>query len=257
MPIPEITIYHLEGRRSERIVWLMEELNLPYRLVFRQGELIGSMKMLKAANPDMPLAPTVLIGDLVMVESAAIIEVILKRFAPGQLCPPEADEDYPRHVMWMSYAEGTLAARVFADYRAWRIKPPKSRSPLVDSQAVVQFADKYLGQHPWFGGKQFTAADIMMYLPLEAATSLNVVNASQFPNVAAWKNNVQSRPAFQRMIGKARPNGMVGALPKLRHHAPSGPRSSRSWGMVKIRLLEVLEKRLSRSNRNPKRSSQG
>lgn len=251
MLTPEIKIYHLEGRRSERIVWLLEELNFPYELVFREGEIIGSMKMLKSVNPDMPIAPTILLGDQVLVESAAIIDIILRRYAPDRLCPPETSEDYLHHAMWMSFAEGTLAARVFADYRAWRIKPPSARSPLVDSEAVVQFAENFLGQHPWFGGERFTAADIMMYLPLEAATSLNVVEATQFPRVAAWKERIQSRPAFKSMAAKARPNGKVGALPKLKKHAPTGARSTRSWSMMKIRLLEMLEQRFRRSTERP------
>src|SRR5215213_7878451 len=84
-PLPEITIYHLEGRRSERIVWLMEELGLPYKLEFKRGDLAGSMAAIKAINPGMPVAPTVKYGDQVIVESGAIIETILNRHAPGKL----------------------------------------------------------------------------------------------------------------------------------------------------------------------------
>jgi glutathione S-transferase len=84
-PLPDITIYHLEGRRSERIVWLMEELGMPYKLEFKRGDLAGSMASIKAINPGMPVAPTVKYGDQVIVESGAIIEMILNRHAPGKL----------------------------------------------------------------------------------------------------------------------------------------------------------------------------
>lgn len=223
MPMPDFTIYHLEGRRSERIVWLMEELGLPYKLEFKRGDLAGSMASIKAISPIVPMAPTVKYGNQIIVESGGIIEMILNRHAPGKLQPALASPDYPYYLMWMHYAEGSLAAREFSDYRAWRLQPPTTRSPLVDSEAVVQFADEYLGKHPWFGGAQFSAADIMMKFPLDVATSLNIVDAAQFPNVAAWKTKIEARPAYQRMLAKARPDGLIGALPKLPQHAPGGP----------------------------------
>ncbi|MDZ4760827.1 MAG: glutathione S-transferase [Alphaproteobacteria bacterium] len=225
MPLPEITIFHLEGRRSERIVWLMEELGLPYKLEFKRGDLAGSMASIRAINPGMPVAPTVKIGDQVVVESGAIIETILDRYAPGRLTPQLASADYPEHLKWMHYAEGSLASRVIADYRVWQIRPPTARSPLVDSAAVVQYAADYLGRHPWFGGAEFTAADIMMFFPLNFATALNIVDKNQFPNIAAWRTKIEARPAFQRMRAKALPDGMVGNLPALPQHAPAGPRT--------------------------------
>jgi glutathione S-transferase len=222
--LPDITIYHLEGRRSERLVWLMEELELPYKLEFKRGDLPGSMAAIRAISPVVPMAPTVRYGDQILVESGAIIELILQRHAPGKLRPLLESPDYAAHLMWMHYAEGSLAARVFSDYRAWRTQPPKERSRLVDSEAVVQFAEDYLKDHAWFGGAEFSAADIMMKFPLNVATALNVVDAAQFPKVAAWQAKIEARPAYKRMLAKARPDGMVGPLPALPQHAPSGPR---------------------------------
>jgi glutathione S-transferase len=222
--LPDITIYHLEGRRSERLVWLMEELQLPYKLEFKRGDLAGSMAMIRALNPVVPMAPTVKYGDQILVESGAIIDLILQRHAPNKLRPALDSPNYPAHLMWMHYAEGSLAARVFSDYRAWRIQPPQERSRLVDSEAVVQFAEDYLKQHEWFGGSEFSAADIMMKFPLNAATGLNVVDVAQFPKVAAWQAKIEGRPAYKRMLAKARPDGMVGSLPVLPKHAPSGER---------------------------------
>lgn len=225
-PMPEVTIYHLEGRRSERIVWLMEELQLPYKLEFKRGDLTGSMAAIRALSPTVPMAPTVKYGDQILVESGAIIETILERHAPDRLRPPLDAPDYPYHLMWMHYAEGSLASRLFSDYRAWRTQPPQQRSPLVDSEAVVQFAEEYLAKHPWFGGAEFSAADIMMKFPLDVATKLNIVDTAQFPKVAAWKTKIEARPGYQRMLAKARPDGLIGPLPALPKHAPSGPRGS-------------------------------
>ena len=224
-PLPPITIYHLEGRRSERVVWLMEELGFPYKLEFKRGDLMGSMALIKAFSPIVPMAPTVKYGDQVLVESGAIIELILNRHAPGKLQPDLASADYPHYLMWMHYAEGSLAAKLFSDYRAWMQQPPKERSRLVDSEAVVEFAEAFLKTHEWFGGAAFSAADIMMLFPLRVATELNIVDAVQFPKVAAWKARVEARPAYQRMLAKARPDGMICMLRALPQHAPSGPRS--------------------------------
>jgi glutathione S-transferase len=224
-PLPDITIYHLEGRRSERIVWLMEELGFPYKLEFKRGDLMGSMAAIRALSPIVPMAPTVKYGDQILVESGAIMDLIVTRHAPDRLRPAEASRDFPNHLIFMHYAEGSLAARLFSDYRAWRTAPPKARSPLVDSEACVQFAEAHLAQHPWFGGAEFSTADIMMMFPLNVATSLNLVDAAQFPKVAAWKAKAEARPAYQRMLAKARPDGLIGALPALPAHAPSGPRT--------------------------------
>jgi glutathione S-transferase len=224
MTMPEITVYHLENRRSERIVWLMEELGLPYKLVFTRGDLAASMAAIRKVNPGMPVAPTVTLGDQVMTESGAIIETILNRYAPGRLTPALGSADYANHMIWMHHAEGSLAGRVIADYRVWMIAPPKERSRLVDSEAEYQFAEDYLAKHPWFGGDEFSAADIMMVFPLNFGMALNVVDRTQFPKINAWKAKIEARPAYQRMLAKARPDGMVGALPALPAHAPSGPR---------------------------------
>ena len=222
--LPEIKIYHLEGRRSERIVWLMEELELPYELVFVRGNLGMSMAAIHGLGHGMPFAPSVAYGDQVLVESGAIIELILNRHASGKLQPALEDRDYPIHLMWMHYAEGSLAARLFSDYRVWNIQPPEKRSPLVDSEAVVQFAEDFLAKNPWFGGAQFSAADIMMMFPLNVATNIDLVDKELFPHVAAWKAKTEARPAYKRMLAKARPDGIPGNLPAVRQRPPSGPR---------------------------------
>ena len=222
--IPSITIYHAEGRRSERIVWLMEELGLPYTLEFKRGDSAGSMDTIRGVNPAMPVAPTVDIGGQVLVESGAIIETILDRYAPDRLRPAIGSIDYPYYLMWMHYSEGSLASRIGSDYRAWQTQPPKERSRLVDSEQVVQYAEDWLAAHPWFGGAEFSAADIMMLFPLNMAMQLNVVDGNQFPKINEWKARIEARPAYVAMLAKARPDGVTSMLPPLPAHAPSGPR---------------------------------
>lgn len=224
MPLPPVTIYHLEGRRSERIVWLMEELGLPYKLNFVQGDLQASMAAIRAINPLSPTAPTVQYGDQVLVESGSIIELILNRHAPGKLAPALTSRDYPTYLRFMHYAEGTLADRLFSDYRFFMANPPTARSPLVDSESVVNFCEDQLSKQPWFSGSEFGGADIMQWFPLNVATALNLVDKERYPRVAEWKSRVEARPAFKRMRAKALPKGMVGNLTPLPKHAPSGPR---------------------------------
>src|SRR6202046_416939 len=105
-----LTIYHIEGRRSERIVWLCEELGLPYKLEYKRGDIAASMKAIHEVSPLMPVAPTVRIGDQIMVESGAIIELILARAGNGRLQPAVHSPDYTYYLQWMDFVEGSLAA---------------------------------------------------------------------------------------------------------------------------------------------------
>ena len=227
-PWPPITIYHLEGRRSERLVWLMEELGHPYKLVFHQGDLQGSMDEIRKISPIVPMAPTVQYGSEVLVESGAIIEILLNRHAPGVLVPPLNSPDYSHHMIFMHYAEGSLASRLFSDYRAYLIQPPTARTSMVDSQASVEFAEDHLRHHPWFGGASFSSADVMMKFPLDVSTDLNLIDAAQFPKVADWKKRIEARTAYQRMRAKALPKGPVGMLRPLPHRA-EGPRTASKY----------------------------
>jgi len=213
---PVLQIYHLEGRRSERLVWLCEELGLPYTLQFKRGDLAGSMQAIREISPLMPVAPTVRYGDQVVVESGAIIQMLLARHGAGRLQPAVTSPDYPYHLQWMHYAEGSFASRVIADYRVEMIRPSTTPSRLVDAEDTVKFADDYLSRHPYFGGAEFSAADIMMLFPLNFATSTKVVDIAKFPHLAAWRTKMEARPAYKRMLAAARPDGMVGSLPPLK-----------------------------------------
>ena len=88
-------------------------------------------------------------------------------------------------------------------------------SPLVDAEDTVRFAEEFLSRHPYFGGAEVSAADIMMLFPLNFADSTKVIDISQFPNLAAWREKIQDRPAYKRMLAAARPDGLIGALPPL------------------------------------------
>src|SRR5580698_11357982 len=213
----DVTIYHLEGRRSERIVWLCEELGLPYKLEYKRGDIAASMKAIHEVSPLMPVAPTVRIGDQVMVESGAIIELILARAGNGRLEPAVNSPDYPYYLQWMHFAEGSFAARAIADYRVALIqgkpKTPTGGYKLVDTEAVLVFMEDFLSKHPYFGGSAFSAADIMMLFPTNLTDAFNVADLSPYPHIIAWRTSVEGRPAYKKMLSIARPDGVPG-MPK-------------------------------------------
>jgi glutathione S-transferase len=214
---PKIVIYHAEGRRSERVVWLCEELGIPYELKFRRGDVAGSFEDIFAVNPGMRVAPTVFYNGELLVESGAILQFILDRNGGGRLMPPVNSPDYASYLRFMHYAEGTLASDVIADYRVARAtdgKAPRGAKE-TDGQRAMRFADDHLAKHPWFAGSEFTAADIMMVFPVAYATRMNVADMANYPHVAAWLEKAETRPAFKRMLAVARPDGRVAPPPSL------------------------------------------
>ena len=215
--VPRIEIYHAEGRRSERIVWLCEELGLPYELHYVRGDVAASFAAIRRVNPDMAVAPTVIYNGEVLMESASIMQLLLDRHGGGRLMPPVDSPDYPAHLRFMHFAEGTLAADVVADYRTARATTGLApRGEETDGQRAMRYADSFLAKHPYFGGEIFSAADIMMVFPIAFATRMNVADASLYPNIAGWVERVESRPAFKRMLATARPDGRVSPPPALR-----------------------------------------
>lgn len=215
--IPKIVIYHAEGRRSERVVWLCEELGIPYELKFRRGDVAGSFEDIFAVNPGMRVAPTVFYNGELLVESGAILQFIMDRNGGGRLMPPVNSPDYASYLRFMHYAEGTLASDVVADYRVARAtdgKAPRGEKE-TDGQRAMRFAEDFLAKHPYFAGDEFTAADIMMVFPISYAIRMNVADPAKYPHIAAWQQKVEDRPAFKRMLAIARPDGRVAPPPSL------------------------------------------
>jgi glutathione S-transferase len=120
----------------------------------------------------------------------------------------------------MHFAEGSFASRVITEYRVAQIQgkaKPTGGYKLVDTEAVLAFMEDFLSKHPYFGGAQFSGADIMMLFPTNITEGFNVADLSPYPHILAWRTNVQSRPAYKKMLEVARPNGIPGApkpLPK-------------------------------------------
>jgi glutathione S-transferase len=232
-----IVIRHIEGRRSERVAWLLEELGLPYELDFIQGDIVGSLLALEKHH-EMRMTPIVHIGDVVMVESGAILEYLLAKYGKSSgLRPAETAPEFPAYLEFLHFAEGTALAKTIADVSATQMKkafaeaglpPPPERMKLpglagsrTGSQRVMYYADNTLAKRPYFAGDQFTAADIMMHFalklggPIASGADFNVKDILSgktdyyvsFPNVKAFMQRVQARPAFQRAMKSTMPKG--------------------------------------------------
>jgi glutathione S-transferase len=201
----KLTIYHVEGRRSERIVWLAEELGIPYELKFRRGDVQGSFDDIRKVNPSMPVAPTVVYQGQLLVESAAIIQKVLETEGKGRLVPNPKSPDYASYLMFMYWAEGSFAADVVAQIGIERETGKKADpSKETDAQRAMRFANDFLKEHKYFGGAEFSAADIMMLFPSTYAVRSGVADASKYPNLVDWQKRVQERDAFKRMVAAAR-----------------------------------------------------
>lgn len=231
-----IIIRHIEGRRSERVAWLLEELGIPYELDFIQGDILGSLLALEKYH-EMRMTPIVHIGDVVMVESGAILEYLLAKFGKGStLRPAEASPEFPAYLEFLHFAEGTALAKIVADATERRMgkvlaeagvePPPPMKLPglagsRTGSQRIMHYAQNTLSARPYFAGAQFTAADIMMQFalklgaPIAAGADFNVKEIlsgekqylDQFPAVADFMQRMAARPAFQRAMKATMPKG--------------------------------------------------
>jgi glutathione S-transferase len=210
--IPPITVYHIEGRRSERIIWFMEELGVPYKLSFVPGDLAASMQAIGNLN-GMRMAPTVTVGDVTLIESSVIMEYLLEHYGDGKLMPARSSADYWLYRRFMYFAEGSAMPRILPTFfTKWQHMatdfPYVPRDGFV---TVMSYLESELSHRPYLGGAQFTAADIMMFYPLKLA-KFSLDGFSTYPNVDAYYKRITERPAFKRAIAEANPKG---ALPGL------------------------------------------
>jgi glutathione S-transferase len=214
-----LTIYHIEGRRSFRVIWLCEELGIPYELVFKPGDLMGSMALIREVNPLLPQEPTVRYEGEILVESGAIVELLQARHGNGRLAPAVESADYPFHLQWMHFAEGTaqyrmwaarfasMASNIPAEQFATGVTVNGRRLPLVSTQAVFDYIEAYLAEHPYFGGSDFSSADIMMQFSVNSAKLTAGFDTRNFRRVQEWRAKVEARPAFARARAAATPGG--------------------------------------------------
>lgn len=206
-----LKIYHIELRRSERVVWLMEELGLPYELIFTPGDIMGSAMAIKAVHP-IGAAPTVQDGDVWICESGAILQYIIARYGEGRFGISADQPEFASYLQWMHFAEGTAMDRILGELM---LKPFLEVAPANTSvlsglyiggeQRMLNFIEKSLEGRTYFAGEEFTAADIMMLMPARSGEHRRDPNA--YPRIGEWLKRIRERPAYNRMLARALPNG--------------------------------------------------
>jgi glutathione S-transferase len=227
-----LTVHHLDHSRSTRILWLLEELGVPYELKIyqRNPKTRLAPPELKAVHP-LGKAPVISDGDLVVAESGAILEYLAETYA-GQsgahattelaaLEPARGTPAHRQHRFWMHYAEGSVMnwmvmKLVFGiiptQPMPFFVRPiaralcNKVIDTLIDPNITqtLAFIDAHLKTHRWFAGEDITLADFQMSFAVDAALSRAPSGAS-YPYVSEWFERIQARPAYQRAIAKGGP----------------------------------------------------
>jgi glutathione S-transferase len=200
-----LKVHHLNNSRSQRILWLLEELGTPYEIVKYQR-----MAPMPMAPPELKLvhplgkSPVITDGDRTIAESGAIVEYILDRYGKGRMRPAPGSPDYWRYVELMHYAEGSamfpLLLALFMGFLGDGAAP---LAPYVDVQIENHFSylENLLGDRPFFVGNDLTGADIQLLFVFEAAGE----RLKPYPRLVAYRDRMHARPAYQRGIEKGGP----------------------------------------------------
>jgi glutathione S-transferase len=217
-----ITVHHLNNSRSQRVLWLLEELGVPYEIKHyqRNKDTMLAPDSLLQVHP-LGKSPVITEGDVTVAESGAIIEYLIERHGNGRLVPAAGSLDRLRYRYWLHFAEGSampplLLKLVFQKIASTKvpffIKPivkglaTKVQRMLVDPNITRQldFMEAELGKSEWFAGPEFSAADIQMSFPLEAAAQRAGLNASR-PRLMAYLKKIHARPAYARALERGGP----------------------------------------------------
>jgi glutathione S-transferase len=205
-----ITIYHLDTSRSERIVWLIEELSLPYRMeVSDRTPQIVAPEALRRIHP-LGRAPVIRDGETVLAESGAIVEYVIARHGGGRLAVAPSEPEFAEYLYWLHYAEGSLMLQLLREWSLDRMLPDADSAPgmaqvRANSRRHLAFVEDRLAASPYFAGPDFTAADIMMAFPFTTMQQFRALDLSPYPATEAYLRRIAERPAYRRAMAVAGP----------------------------------------------------
>lgn len=218
-----IVVHHLENSRSQRVLWLLEELGVPYEVkrYARNKETMLAPPELRAVHP-LGKSPVVTDDDVTVAESGAIVEYLVGRYGNGRLIPAAGTPERLRYTYWLHYAEGSAMPplllmlvfnRVETAPMPFFVKPiargiaGKVKSTFIEPQIKLHFdfMEAELGKSTWFAGEDLTGADIQMSFPIEAADARAGLGASGRPRLAAFLQRIHARPAYQAALAKGGP----------------------------------------------------
>ena len=218
-----LTVHHLNNSRSQRVLWLLEELGLPYEIVRyqRAAKTMLAPPELRRVHP-LGKSPVVTTDDgLTLAESGAIIETVIERYGQGRLAPVAGTPEALRFRYWLHFAEGSamsplLLKLVFDKIESTKMpffaKPiakaiagkAKSSFVMPNISAQLDYMEAELGTSEWFAGDAFSGADIQMSFPIEAAGARGGLDAKH-PKLMAWLQRIHDRPAYQRALERGGP----------------------------------------------------
>jgi glutathione S-transferase len=216
-----IIVHHLNNSRSQRVLWLLEELGLEYeiRRYQRDPKTMLAPPSLRAVHP-LGKSPVITDGALTLAESGAIIEYVVDRYGDGRLAPATGTPERLRYTYWLHYAEGSAMPPLLLKllFTLMPKRAPALLRPLVrkvSNQALTALVNPQLKQHmayweselgryEWFAGPEFSAADIQMSFPLEAAAARGGLDQGH-PNAMAFLDRIHARPAYKRALEKGGP----------------------------------------------------
>jgi glutathione S-transferase len=215
-----LTVHHLNNSRSQRVLWLLEELGVPYEIKhYQRGPDMLAPKELRAVHP-LGKSPVVTDNGIAIAESGAIIEYIVEIYGNGRLVPPVKTAERQRYTYWLHYAEGSamtplLQKLVFTmlPRRSPALMRPvvkaisrKVLATMVDPRLREHMAywELELGKAEWFCGNEFTAADVQMSFPLEAASARGGLEAGH-PKCMAFLEKIHARAAYHRALVRGGP----------------------------------------------------
>jgi glutathione S-transferase len=202
-----IRVHHLNDSRSQRILWLLEELELPYEIVHhrRDPETRLAPPSLLAVHP-LGKAPVVEMDGATLIESGAIIETVLRRHGGGRLQPDAASADFDCYQMWLHYAEGSAMLPVMLRLYVSRLgEAGAPLFPRIESETANHFGyiEQALGERDWLVGEALTGADIQMSFLGEIAKAQGLL--PRYPALGRWVGRFQARPAYARALERGGP----------------------------------------------------
>lgn len=197
-----LKLYHAPRTRSVRILWLLEELGLPYEL--ERGEFVPPATKFFGQKTPTGKYPTIEDGDVVMCESGAIVEYILERYGEGRLAPAPGSEGRPAFLQWLHYAESTAFPPLGVVVWLSRDRETVDGDSLQEAArsraaSALAFPEQEFGGGPYLLGDEFSAADIMMGFTLVAAASLGLLD-DRFPALKAYVARLAARPALRKLL---------------------------------------------------------
>jgi glutathione S-transferase len=197
-----IKVHHLNNSRSQRVLWLLEEIGLDYEVARYQRDAKTRLApaSLRRIHP-LGKAPVIEDGPLRLAETGAIVDYLVHQYGQ-RLAPPEGGEAYWRYRYWLHYAEGSAMPPLLLKLVLRKLGPLGWPARwYVDGQITLHldYLENELNRRPWFAGDEFSAADIMMSFPLEVATARGGLNAAR-PNLMSFLARIHARPAYQRAL---------------------------------------------------------